>query len=64
MKKREQFLEVAMIGVILGDHFAEKLYLKMQERGTGYVSTAETIAQWSLAFYNKHKKTNWEHIQF
>jgi hypothetical protein len=62
MKKQEQLLEVAMIAVILGDHFAEKLYLKMQERDTGYVSTAETIAQWSLAFYKKHKKTNWEQV--
>ena len=62
MKKQEQLLEVAMIAVILGDHFAEKLYLKMQERGTGYVSTFETIGQWAVEFYNKHKKTNWEQV--
>ena len=62
MNKQEQFLEVAMIAVILGDHFAEKLYSKMQERGTGYVSTFETIGQWSVEFYNKHKKTNWEQV--
>jgi hypothetical protein len=60
MKKQEQLLEVAMIAVVLGDHFAEKLYVKMQQNGTGYVSTFEEIGAWAVEFFNKHKKTNWE----
>lgn len=62
MKKTKQLLELAMIGVILGDHFADKLYEKMRQKGTGYVSTAETIAKWSVNFFAKHKNTDWESV--
>lgn len=62
MKKTKELLELAMIGVILGDHFANKLYEKMRQKGTGYVSTAETIAEWSVNFYIKHKNTDWESV--
>lgn len=60
MTCEQQLLEVAQIGVILGDHFAEKLYKKMQEHGTGYVSTFEQIGCWAVEFFKKHKNTNWE----
>jgi hypothetical protein len=60
MRKQEQLIELAMIGVILGDHFAQGLYKKMQEQGTGYVSTFEQIGGWAVEFYYKHKETNWD----
>lgn len=62
MKLKQQLHEVAMIAVILGDHFAEALYTKMQELGTGYVSTFEEIGHWAVEFFEKHKKTNWEDV--
>lgn len=60
MKKSQELAEVAMIAVILGDHFTEKLYEEMQKRGTGYISTVEEIGKWAVEFYRKHRKTNWE----
>ncbi len=58
----EKIKEVAFIAAILGDHFVESLYPIMQERGTGYISTAEEIAKWSIEFYKKHKDTDWEEV--
>ena len=60
MEIKEQIKETAFIAAILGDNFADKLYPLMQERGTGYISTAEEIAKWSMEFFEKHKGTEWE----
>ena len=62
MEILEQIKETAFIAAILGDNFADKLYPLMQERGTGYISTAEEIAKWSMEFFEKHKGTDWEKI--
>lgn len=62
MEISEQIKETAFIAAILGDHFVDSLYPLMQERGTGYISTAEEIAKWSMEFYEKHKGTNWEDV--
>lgn len=62
MEILEQIKETAFIAAILGDNFVNKLYSLMQERGTGYISTCEEIAVWSMEFYEKHKDTNWEEV--
>ncbi|MEI6487727.1 MAG: hypothetical protein WCP52_02125 [Bacteroidota bacterium] len=62
MEIKEQIRETAFIATILGDHFVDQLYPIMQERGTGYISTAEEIVNWSLEFFDKHNETNWEDV--
>ena len=62
MINSKQLSEVAMIAVILGDHFTAKLYEKMKLDGKGYISTSEEISVWSILFFNMHKNTNWEKV--
>lgn len=56
------FKEVAMVACIMGDHIMEKLYSKVQERGEGYMTTADIISEWAVEFAEKHEKTSWEKV--
>ena len=62
MEIKEQIRETAFIAAIMGDYFVDSLYPLMQERGTGYISTAEELAKWSMEFFEKHKNTDWEEV--
>ncbi len=62
MEIKEQIKETAFIASILGDNFVDKLYPVMQERSTGYISTAEEVANWAIEFFEKHKDTDWEAV--
>lgn len=62
MSKKEHIKEVALIAVILGDHFTEKLYTLIQQQGQGYMATADTLSDWAIEFEKKHRKTNWEKV--
>jgi hypothetical protein len=56
------FKEVAMVAAIMGDSIMDKLYAKVQERGEGYMSTADVLSDWAVEFAKKHKKTSWEKV--
>lgn len=62
MTIKEQLQEVGMIAAIIADHVTKELYEKMQQKGTGYISTVETIGEWAVEFFVKHRKTNWEEV--
>ena len=62
MKKSNQLIEVAVIATILGDNFTEKLLEKVRQKGAGYFSTVEIIAEWSVIFFTNHKKVDWQDV--
>jgi len=49
--------EVARIAAVMGDNVLDELY---NIQGEGYMQAVNTIAQWAIKFYQKHKNTNWE----
>lgn len=49
--------EVALIATVMGDFIMKKLYDK---QGGGYILAVDTISDWALEFYEKHKDTVWE----
>lgn len=62
MTPQQYIKEIGMIAAIISDHIMEKLYELHQQRGTGYISTVETISDWSVEFLEAHKRTNWEEV--
>jgi len=62
MKKHEEIMQVAMIAVVLGETFSNRLYNKMRLRDDKHIPVYITIGSWAVLFFNKHKKTNWENL--
>lgn len=62
MKVKQYIKEIGMIAAIISDHITNELYDLHQKKGEGYISTVETISNWSLEFLEAHKRTNWEEV--
>lgn len=60
MTKKEFAKEVGMVAAIISDVIFEKLYEAWQQKGSGYISTSETVAEWALEFALNHESTIWE----
>mgnify|MGYP000001558601 FL=1 len=54
---KEAAQEIARIAAVMGDNALDELY---NIQGQGYMQAVDTVAQWAVDLYQKHKNTIWE----
>lgn len=56
---KDEAIEIGMISAIISDVIFKELY---EKHDIGYIAASDTIGQWAVEFFEKHKDANWEEV--